>query len=206
MKGDDWPLLGYTMIGEKRLDNIFQCIQDVEMDQVPGDFMECGVWRGGASIFAKGVFRALGVRRRRVWLADSFEGMPRLVEESDKVDADHSLFNELSVSLEHVRENFQRFGLLDEDVLFIKGWFSDTLPTAPIDHLAVLRLDADHYTSTMDALNALYDKVSPGGYIIVDDYKTFVGCRNAITEFRSRHGVKEVIKDIDSQGVYWRRD
>lgn len=80
-------------------------------------------------------------------------------------------------SLEEVQENFRRYNLLDDQVQFLKGWFCDTLPTAPIEKLAVLRLDGDLYESIMDGLNALYDKVSPGGFIIVDDYGDFEPCR-----------------------------
>ena len=155
-------MVGYTMVGLRRLDNLQACIEQVLARNIPGDFIECGVWRGGASIFARAVFKFHGVDDRKVWLANSFEGMP-VPTKDDLGDPDLSGVSYLSIPLEQVKANFQRFRLLDNQVRFIKGWFSDTLPTAPIEKVCILRLDGDHYSSTMDALGALYDKVSPGG-------------------------------------------
>ena len=107
--------------------------------------------------------------------------------------------------MEEVQENFRRYSLLDDQVRFLKGWFCDTLPKAPIGQLAVLRLDGDLYESTMDGLNALYSKVSPGGFVIVDDYGDFAPCRNAVNEFRQLHGINEPIEKIDWTGVFWRK-
>ena len=87
--------------------------------------------------------------------------------------------------LEHVKENFQRYGLLDEQVRFVKGWFRDTLPHVPIERLAVLRLDGDLYESTIQALDGLYHKLSPGGFVIVDDYGNVPACRQAVNDFRA---------------------
>ena len=111
----------------------------------------------------------------------------------------------LAIPLEEVQENFRRYNLLDDQVQFLKGWFCDTLPTAPIEKLAVLRLDGDLYESTMDGLNALYDKVSPGGFIIVDDYGDFEPCHRAITEFRQARNINDPIEVIDWAGAYWRK-
>jgi O-methyltransferase len=86
---------------------------------------------------------------------------------------------ELAVSLEQVKANFDRYGLLDDQVRFLKGWFRDTLPVAPIERLAVLRLDGDMYESPMDTLVNLYPKLSEGGYVIVDDYGAIPACRQA---------------------------
>ena len=202
--GEDWPMIGYSMIGKHRLANIQYCLETVHEANIPGDFVECGVWRGGASIFAKGVLNCLGDDDRKVWLYDSFEGMPvqRDEDKSDPALADRSY---LAVSLDQVRENFDRFGLLDNRVRFVKGWFSDTLLTAPIESISVLRLDGDFYSSTIDALNGLYDKVSPGGFIIVDDYNSFKSCKQAITEFREERQIRTDIVSIDRIGVYFRK-
>jgi O-methyltransferase len=204
--GEDWPLLcGLTMVGMKRLQNIRGCIEGVPFDNVPGDFVECGVWRGGSCIFARSVFDAHGASDRNVWVADSFEGMPKITSAKDKVDADYSGERALAVSLDQVKENFRKFDLLKDNVKFVKGWFSETLKVAPIGTIAVLRLDGDHYSSTMDALEALYEKVSPGGYIIIDDYNAFVGCKNAVHEFRERRDIDDPIVPIDNLAVFWRR-
>jgi O-methyltransferase len=203
-KGGDQPALGFTMVGHRRLDNIRACIESVIADRVPGDFVECGVWRGGSSIFAKAVFKAHGVSDRKVWLADSFEGMPVLKAEADKVDSDFSANRYFAVSKEDVENNFRRFDLLDENVRFVKGWFSESLPSAPIKQIAVLRLDGDYYTSTMDAFNSLYGKVSKRGFVIIDDYYAFAGCKAAVTEFRAAHGITSELTRIDDCSAYWR--
>jgi hypothetical protein len=203
-QGEDQPMFGLTMVGTKRLENIQTCLESVLADKVPGDFIECGVWRGGSSIYARAVLKAYGVTDRSVWLADSFEGMPKLTLAEDLVDPDLSSRAYMSVSLEQVKENFRKLDLLDDKVKFLKGWFADTLPNAAVDKIAVLRLDSDHYSSTMDTLNNLYDKVSVGGYVIVDDYN-WEGCRNAISEFRAKHKIKAELIPIDRVSVYWRR-
>jgi len=198
--------LSHTMIGRLRMDNLHFCMESVLRDNIPGDFIETGVWRGGATIFMRGVLAAHHITDRTVWVADSFQGVPPpTLAEEEGLDLSKSVLPVLAVSLERVRELFSRYGLLDDQVQFLKGWFKDTLPTAPIEKLAVLRLDGDLYESTMDALNPLYDKVSPGGYIIVDDYEACPPCKKAIEEFRSRRGIGDELKKVDEQCVYWRK-
>jgi hypothetical protein len=142
------------------------------------------------------------VRDRKVWVADSFEGLPPPEHPADQ-GLDLHEEEILAVPLEAVRENFERYGLLDDQVRFLKGWFSDTLPAAPIERLAVLRADADLFESTMDILVHLYDKVSPGGYVIVDDYFLIPACRQAVDEFRHRRGIEDPIVRIDWNAGYW---
>lgn len=196
----------HSMIGRKRMDNIEACLDVVRREAIPGDVAETGVWRGGASIFMKGYLDAYGMTDRNVWAADSFEGLPPPTAEQDKGhDFSATKVPILAVSLEEVMENFRRYGLLDGRVKFLKGWFKDTLPAAPIGKLSLLRLDGDLYESTMDALHALYDKVVPGGFVIVDDYGDFEPCRRAIDEFRTTRGIVAPIERIDWTGVWWRK-
>ena len=122
----------------------------------------------------------------------------------DRGDYLHTI-RALAVSLDAVRANFQRYGMLDDQVVFLKGWFRDTLPTAPVDRLAILRLDGDLYESTMAALVALYDKVSIGGFVIVDDYGAYPSCRAATIDFRASRSISERMYDIDGSGVFWQR-
>ncbi len=206
-EGRDWPMLAHTMIGLKRMDNLQFCVEDVIKNNVPGDLIETGVWRGGATIFMRGILKAYGVTDRRVWVADSFEGLPKPDEatyEADRGDKHHT-FSFLAVSLEDVKANFARYGLLDEQVFFLKGWFKDTLPGAPIKHISVARLDGDMYESTMDGLTNLYPRLSLGGYLIVDDYGAVPACRRAVEDYRGKHGIKEPIQDIDGLGAFWQR-
>jgi O-methyltransferase len=206
--GRDWPESAETMIGLPRLDNLQHCIESVVTDDVPGDLIEAGVWRGGASIFMRAVLAARDVRGRKVWAADSFQGLPPPNPGKFPADRDLDLhrFPELSVGLEEVRENFRRYGLLDAQVEFLAGWFRDTLATAPIEQLAVMRIDCDLYESTFEALSALYPRLSQGGYAIVDDYGELEPCRRAVDDFRSLHNVREPIRHIDHSGVFWRRN
>jgi SAM-dependent methyltransferase len=206
-KGRDWPAKAHTMIGFERLRNIRNLMSQVLGDHVPGDFVETGVWRGGACIYMRAILKAFGIADRTIWVADSFAGLPTPDTErypsQDKGDQHHT-FTELAVSLETVQENFRKYDLLDAQVQFLKGWFKDTLPGAPIDRIAILRLDGDMYSSTMDALQALGHKVSPGGFIIVDDFGAVEGCRKAIADYRAEHGIEAPIYDIDGIGAYWR--
>lgn len=205
--GRDWPPSAETMIGLRRLDNIQYCIEHVLRHAVPGDFIETGVWRGGATIFMRGCLKAFGDDCRRVWVADSFEGLPKPSPNKYPHDAGdiHHSYEYLRVSDEDVRRNFARYKLLYDRVKFLKGWFRDTLKTADIGDLAILRLDGDMYESTMDALNALYDRVVIGGFIIVDDYGAVPGCKQAIVDFRLSRGIQDPICEIDWTGVYWQR-
>lgn len=208
LHGRDWPIHADTMIGVKRLESLCQSVRTVIEDNVPGDLVETGVWRGGASILMRGALEAYGDQIRKVWCADSFEGLP--APNLDRYPQDKGMIWHtepgLAVSLESVRRNFQKYGLLDDRVVFLKGWFKDTLPVASIEKIAILRLDGDLYASTMDSLNSLYSKVSPGGFIIVDDYGIPEDtCRRAINDFRSTHGISAPIQDIDGWGVFWRR-
>ena len=206
--GQDWPvpLFAHTMVGMKRLDNLQISIEQVIADRVPGDLIETGVWKGGSTIFMKGVLKAYGENNRRVWVADSFEGLPQPKADVYPEDAGdvHFSFDSLKVSLEEVKENFAAYGLLDEQVVFLKGWFSETLPAAPIGQLSILRLDGDMYESTMVALESLYPKLAVGGYVIVDDY-CIASCRKAVSDFRQANGIVDQIVDIDGTGVFWRR-
>jgi O-methyltransferase len=204
--GRDWPILADTMIGHARLDNLQACIEDCLRNRVPGDLIETGIWRGGAAIFMRAVLHAYGDTERCVWAADSFEGCP--VPDADKYPADAGdcwhTYDFLAVSRAEVEARFAKYGLLDDRVRFLEGWFKDTLPAAPIERLSVLRLDGDLYESTWDALVHLYPKLQPGGYCIVDDY-ALDGCKRAIDDYRRQHGIHDAIHQIDWTGVYWQR-
>jgi hypothetical protein len=205
--GLDWPERALTMIGLERLNNLQFCIEDVLQQGIPGDFIETGVWRGGSCIFVRAILKVYGVTDRIVWVADSFQGLPKPDSEHYPLDKDLDLSGrpELVVSLPEVARNFERFGLLDNQVQFLEGWFTDTLATTPIKQLAVLRLDGDLYQSTMEALVALYPKLMLGGYIIIDDYGAMVQCRQAVHDYRDQHSITEEIHTIDWTGVYWQR-
>ena len=206
-EGRDWPQMAHTMIGVERMNNLQFCVETVLQENVPGDLIETGVWRGGACIFMRGILKAYGVTDRKVWVADSFEGLPTPDEARYPADAGdrHHTYTPLAVSQEQVRNTFERYGLLDEQVCFLKGWFKDTLPAAAIEQLAVARLDGDMYESTMDGLKNLYPKLTPGGFLIVDDYGAVPGCKRAVEDYRRQHNIAEPVQIIDWTGAFWRR-
>lgn len=195
------------MVGTARLDNVQELAERAIADSVPGDFAETGVWRGGVTILLRAVLAAHGIDDRLVWAADSFRGLPESNVEQYPADEGIALsgIKALEVSLAEVKANFTRYGLLDDQVRFLEGWFSETLPTAPIESLALLRLDGDLYESTTDALTALYPKVSPGGFVIVDDFGGIAACAEAVHDYRAAHNITDPIHEIDWTGVWWRK-
>ena len=221
IQGLDWPLFGITMIGQSRLKNLEWALRFVIGKGVRGDFIECGVWRGGSSLFARAVFQALNVTDRHVWLADSFQGLPKARTKNDnnlwskqeylkvRKEKTGSMSNPflLQVSMEEVQTNFRSFDLLDDHVHFCKGFFVDSLPQCNVTRIAVLRMDGDMYESTMDQLFNLYMKVEVGGVIIVDDF-TIPECNRAIRDFRQWHNMTEEIRLISGQqsARYWVKD
>ena len=207
LNGLDWPAYAETMIDLKRLNNIEECLIDINLNNIEGDLIETGVWRGGSTIFMRAVLKVLGDTNRTVWVADSFEGLPKPDAEKYPEDQGDSHFEktELSISLKQVKKNFEKYGLLDDQVKFLKGWFKDTLPTAPIAKLSLLRLDGDMYQSTMEGLVSLYPRVSKGGYIIVDDWAAVEGCRKAVEDYRKLNGISDEILPIDRSAVYWKK-
>lgn len=206
MIGRDWPKQALTMIGVVRMRSLRHLLERVIDEGVPGDVIETGVWRGGACIYMRGILAAREVADRTVWVADSFRGLPPPDEQAfpdDRGDKHHS-YDALAVPLDEVKRNFRRYGLLDDQVRFLEGWFRETLPSAPIERLALLRLDGDMYESTIQALDALYIKLSPGGYVIVDDY-ILEPCRKAVDYFRAKHGITARLEPVDGAAVFWRK-
>lgn len=207
VEGRVWPEFAHTMIGLKRLDNLQKCAEQVIRDKVPGDFIETGVWRGGASIFMRAILFAYGVKNRKVWVADSFKGLPPPDAENYPADKGPGWHEPefLAIPLPKVKEHFSLYNLLDAQVVFLEGWFKDTLPKAPIQQLAIMRLDGDMYESTMDALVNLYDKLSVGGFVILDDYGAVDACKQAVQDFRKKHNINDPINQTDWSESYWRK-
>ena len=194
------------MIGRKRLRNIRFCIEQILRDDITGDFIETGVWRGGAAIYMRAVLKAHSVDDRTVWVADSFRGLPAPDPKypADENDLLH-LRSGLVVSQAEVEGNFRSFGLMDSHVQFLPGWFEDSLKTLPGITLALLRIDCDLYSSTHTVLTHLHDLVADGGYVIVDDYGAIPACRLAVDSFRRLRNISDPIIEIDHTGIYWRK-
>lgn len=197
--------VAHTIIGMKRLNHLQLAVETVIKEQIPGDLIETGILRGGACVFMRAILEAYGVRDRIVWAADSFKGFPVRSEDSPG-SIDFDPYNKWSASREEVEGIFANYGFADNQLQILEGWFSETLPAAPIEKLAILRLDGDMYDSTLDALKALYHKLSPGGFVIVDDYFAFDECREAVRRFRQAEGIKTAIERVDPVCVYWRKE
>jgi O-methyltransferase len=204
LEGLDWPERAHTMIGIKRLNNLHDSLDYVRKNKINGDFIETGVWRGGASIFMK-YYNDIYQMDRKVFVADSFDGLP--VPDTKKYPHDagdtHHTINFLKVSLDEVKGNFKMYNVLDDNFIFLKGWFSETLKNNDkIKDLSILRFDGDMYGSTIDVLSNLYDKLTKNGVIIIDDY-CLQNCVKAVTDFRSDNNINDEIKVVDKCGVFW---
>lgn len=196
----------HTMIGLCRLDTLEYCAAWIFANGIAGDFVEAGVLQGGASIYLRALQITYGQPARSTWLCDSFAGPPPPTDTADRELA--AGFNEpaepwLAASIQAVRDNFATYDLLSENVRFVEGLFAESLPDAPIDDIAILRLDAGLYDATTDVLENLYDKVSPGGFIVIDDYNTYEPCRRAVDDFRVRRGIEMPLKRADWNSAYW---
>ena len=204
-----WPSIAHTMIGMKRLDNLQELTEKVLDENVPGDFIETGVWRGGAVILMRAILKERGITDRKVFAADTFAGLPKPNTAAYPEDAADTYWKHgdvLAVSRFQVKDNFYKYDLLDDQVIFLEGLFKDTLPQAPIEKLALMRLDGDMYESTMDALRNLYPKLSVGGYCIIDDFGALFRCRKAVFDYREVCGITEPMIVVDGSGVYWRKE
>jgi O-methyltransferase len=200
--GVDWPLHGMTMSGLARLDDLQGCVERVVAEEVAGDVIEAGAWRGGASILARATLDTLG-DDRTVWVADSFEGFP--VPDERHPDPERlAEIDFLAAGLDDVKANFARFGC-EDGVRFVPGFFEQTMPGLADHRWAIVRLDGDSYEATRMTLQSLYPGLSVGGYLIVDDYGALEHCRRAVDEFRDLHGIAEPLEEVDWTCYRWRR-
>jgi len=200
-EGADYPATAPSMIGQKRMHNIRVLAQDLFSRGIMGDFIETGVWRGGAAIFMAAILQAYNVQDRKVWVCDSFEGLPPPSMPQDAGDT-HYLNPDLAISLAEVRSNFVKYNLLTHHVQFVKGFFKDTLHLIPAREFALIRLDGDMYESTIQSLESLYPRLNSGGFVIIDDYGLDI-CRQAVDDYRRSNNIISPLIKIDHTGVYW---
>lgn len=201
-----WANGSYTGIGTSGLDNLRFCCQQAIKDAIPGDFLEAGVWRGGAGI-AMASIADYYQQDRTTWMLDSFQGMPPLNTECPHEVTDYSALTGLAVPLLEVVEGFKRFDVFDR-VVFVPGWLKDTLPGLSVKQLSVLRLDTDYYESTLASLVALYPILSPGGWVVVDDYDCVPGAKTAVDQYRDEHSIVDQMYRMNHKhgmGVYWQK-
>lgn len=205
-EGRDWPSLAHTMVGIARLNNLRDLMQRTIDEKIVGDYIETGVWRGGCCILMRGILAANLEPSRKVYVADSFEGLPPPHPDSFPVDEGSALHTvkELAIPIDQVRANFAKYDLLDDRVIFVKGFFKDTLPYLEPGPLALIRLDGDMYESTIQALASLYPRVSPGGFVIIDDYAV-KGCNQAVADYRTEQNITDPLMRVDWTGAWWQK-
>ncbi len=210
-----WIAEPYTMVGYYRLTNAYELACLAEKNNIGGAFVECGVWKGGCiAVMAYAANKALN---RKIWLFDSFTGLPepQVIDgkEAKEYASGRNLgrlksINECSASIEDVEEIFfARLGINRKNVIINKGWLQNVLPQVKnaLKPIAILRLDVDWYESTKVCLENLYDHVVPGGYIIIDDYGHWEGCRKAVDEFFKKREIKVQLSKIDYTGRYFQK-
>ena len=190
-------LRSYSFCHRRKLLSLMRLAQYVNMSGIKGDFVECGVYKGGTAALLS---RFLG-DSNQLWLYDSFEGMPDTnVKDGEMAKA---YIGEGAVELEHVMNVMQRLGKNLDRVLIKKGWFSHTFIEAGPKSIALLHCDADWYESVLSVLNKFYDAVSDGGVIILDDFGYWEGCREAFYEFCRAKNLKPLVERVSTDQLYW---
>lgn len=207
----DWPYLGISMTGGERLKNVEDLLNAVFLEKIPGDYIESGVWRGGNSIFARGMMRFHDEGHRLSFVCDSFRGLPAGDRQLNRQDRGWDRYTYLEVGDDVVANHFCNAGTMDPNVVFAKGFFNETMVPLKeiIKELAIMRLDGDMYESTIDVLYNLYDKLSIGGYVIMDDWdvtrRSPFPSKTAVLDFFKCHGLQEEIVKIDKLSAYWKK-
>jgi hypothetical protein len=204
--------LPHSLLAAPKLNALQSMLFDIAANNVPGDLVEAGIYKGGTVIFMRGFLKAYGITDRIVWGADSFEGIPMSTTYAHMNDPVDQWRHRFVAGLESVQTTMRRYGMLDEQVRLLKGYFADSLPNAPFTQLALARLDADSYESTMDALEHLYPKMATGGYVIIDDWN-LEKCRQAVHDYRAIHGIGDPIHYVmgtkypqSGYEAFWRVD
>lgn len=195
----------HTMVRNINLINLYRMVRYLNRSGLPGAIVECGVWKGGSSAMMAAACRDTGVARD-FWLYDSFEGLPPPTERDNEFER-HFYFEGMNKgSIQAVQRIFRKLDLPLERVRFVKGWFADTIPAAEVGQIALLHIDADWYDSVDLVLNRLYERVVPGGYVVLDDYGYWEGCDRATHDFLDRIGLARTeLKRVGSMGAYFRK-
>jgi O-methyltransferase len=184
----------YTLVGPERIRNLHTLALRIESEGIPGDVIECGVCNGGtAAVMARSATHSQ--IDRTLWLFDSFQGMPETTE-VDGAEAKEYVGQVLG-SAKRVRELLRKAGADLQRVKIVEGWFEDTFPTVSISQIALLNIDADWYESVRLCLETFYDRVVPGGFVSIDDYGHWPGCRKAVDEFFAARLLKYTLQEVD---------
>lgn len=193
----------FTMTPMERCWALYGAVRYISKSGIEGDFVECGVWRGGSSMLSALTLISLNDLKKKIYLYDTFEGMP---EPTDKdIDIQGVPYSKLwekekeilSVSLDEVKQNMLSTGYPENNISLIKGMVEDTLPETAPDNISLLRLDTDFHDSTYHELVHLYPRLSPGGVLIIDDYGHFKGARSATDQYFSETKQNILLNRVD---------
>ncbi|HAK44962.1 MAG TPA: macrocin O-methyltransferase [Spirochaeta sp.] len=210
-----WEMVSpYTMTSVERGYSLYKAVDYIVANDIPGDLVECGVWKGGSCMLMALALKELGAAERRIHLYDTFEGMPepgdndyiawngRPVSEKWKSDQQGltSNFTDWAVSLENVRENILRTGYPEKNLEFIAGPVEETLNLHTPERISLLRLDTDWYESTKAELEYLYPLLSAQGVLVIDDYGHFTGAKKAVDEYFETISPSILLNRIDYTG------
>lgn len=203
----------YTMTSPQRVFALCQAVEHVQRCQLPGDLVECGVWRGGSTMAMVQTLGRLKQKNRQIWLYDTFEGMSaptdsdvdcfgktatELLDESADRTAADSVWCE--ASLGDVKANLGRLSYPQDQFHFVAGKVEETLPEHMPDQISILRLDTDWFDSTWHELVHLYPRLVSGGVLIIDDYGHWQGCREAVDQYLSQFAPQLFLNRIDYTG------
>ncbi len=197
----------YSMCYNEKINQLTKILVKVINEQISGSLIETGVWKGGMGMWMKCILKYYQ-DPRSIWLFDTYGYFP---EPSHKTDAlihpITQLLFENAPSMEQVKNNFKKYGLLDSNIHFVQGEFRNTLNKVNPGNIAILRLDSDYYDSTMLVLESYYWKVVNGGYIIIDDYNNpYLACKQAVNDFRTKYNITTPIQDSNQESIYWKKE
>lgn len=199
----------FTLTPPERIHALIQSVKYVVEHEIPGDIVECGVWRGGSMMTVAKVLANLQCYDRHLYLYDTFAGMvppeevdvmysgDRAADLLEKADINDRSSIWCRVSLDEVKKNVYSMGYNQENIHFIKGKVEDTIPQMAPEVISILRLDTDWYRSTLHELTHLFPRLSPGGVIIIDDYGCWQGARLAADEYFSKNQTAMLLNRID---------
>jgi hypothetical protein len=190
----------HTMCSNARLRGLYRSVHYAVGQKIAGDIVECGSARGGSAALMALTLRRLNTQKK-LWLFDTFEGLPAPTSQDPDFELADLFTGTCIGTVDEVRGLFQQLNVAD-DVVFIKGLFQDTLPVTPISNIAVLHIDGDWYESVKACLDALYDKVVPGGVIQFDDYGYWAGARKAVDEFLAARAIATPLQRLDYSGRF----
>ena len=197
----------FTMVRNRNLINLYKLVQAVNHQDLPGDIVECGVWNGGsAAMMGVAGKQGRNAKLRTMWLFDSFQGLPHPSAEDGQREKKDYFPGWNKGNMDKVKTIFNKFGLELGQVKIIPGWFESTLSKTPIDSIALLHIDADWYDSVKTVLDAFYEKVVPGGFIILDDYGYWKGCTEAVKDFLSEKAIDGItIRRVNKGGAFFQK-